>query len=92
MIEPVGVMVLVEPIEVKAVTAGGIHLPDQVVEKDQWATQRGTILAVGPRAEYLGQNHVGKVAIFGRYAGAMIEHEGKKYRLIDNQDIKALEA
>lgn len=92
MIEPVGVMVLVEPIEVATKTAGGVFLPDQIVEKEQWAAQRGKVLAVGPRCEYLGQADVGKTAIFGRYAGALIEHEGKKYRLIDNQDIKALEA
>lgn len=91
MINPVGVFVLVEPIEVEAKTAGGIILPDAVVEKEQFAAQRGEILAVGPAAEYLDQTAVGKIALFGRYAGAMIEHEGRKLRLIDNRDIKALE-
>lgn len=92
MIKPVGVMVLVEPVEVETKTKGGVFLPDQIVEKEQWAAQRGKILAVGPQCEYLAQADVGKIAIFGRYAGALIEHEGKKFRLIDNQDIKALEA
>lgn len=91
MIDPVGVYVLVEPIEVEAKTAGGIILPEQVVEKEQWAAQRGTVLAVGPNAEYLDQSAVGKIALFGRYAGALIEHDGRKVRLIDNKDIKALE-
>lgn len=92
MIDPVGVYVLVEPIEVEAKTKGGIFLPDQVVEKEQWAAQRGKILAVGGAAEYLGQEAVGKVAVYGRYAGALIDHDGRKLRLIDNKDIKALEA
>ena len=91
MIEPVGVYVLVEPIEVETVTKGGILLPDQIVEKEQWAAQRGTILGVGDASEYIGQDAVGKVALFGRYAGALIEQNGRKLRLIDNRDIKALE-
>lgn len=91
MIDPVGVYVLVEPIEVEAKTKGGILLPEQVVEKEQWAAQRGTILAVGQAAEYIGQDAVGRVAIYGRYAGALVDHNGKKVRLIDNRDIKALE-
>lgn len=91
MIDPVGVYVLVAPIEVEKKTAGGILLPDEVVDKEQWAAQRGTILAVGPASEYLGQSAIGKVALYGRYAGALIEHEGRKVRLIDNKDIKALE-
>jgi co-chaperonin GroES (HSP10) len=91
MINPVGHYVLVEPIEVEAVTKGGIILPDQTVEKEQWAAQRGTIIAVGSASEHIKADDVGRVAWFGRYAGAMIEHEGRKFRLIDNTDIKALE-
>jgi len=91
MIDPVGVFVLVEPIEVETKTAGGIILPDEVVEKEQWAAQRGTIIAVGSASEYIKQEDVGRVALFGRYAGSLIEHEGRKFRLIDNTDIKALE-
>lgn len=93
MINPVGHYVLVEPIEVEAVTKGGIILPDQTVEKEQHAAQRGVIIAVGSASEYIKQEDVGRFAWFGRYAGigATIEYEGRKFRLIDNTDIKALE-
>ena len=89
MIEPLGFYVLVEPQEVKAVTAGGIHLPESTLEKEKAGIARGEILAAGPNAPQV-KDHVGKTALFGRYAGVTVTEGGKDYRLIDAQDVRAV--
>lgn len=91
-IKPTGFNVLVRPEKVENKTAGGIFLPDDVRDKEQHGVQRGMIIAVGKACEHLGEDDVGKVAIFGRYAGAFIKHGEDEFRLIDDSAIKAVEA
>lgn len=90
MIKPVGHFVLVEPQEVEEKTVGGILLPQDVIEKQQVAVMQGEIIAVGEQSEFIKADDIGSMALFGRYAGTLVEHGGKKYRLIDNADIKGI--
>lgn len=52
-IKPLGFYVLVEMIEVEQVTAGGIVLPGEMIDKEQQATDVGYVRAIGPTA-YVG--------------------------------------
>ncbi len=90
MIEPVGHFVLVEMKRIEAVTAGGIHLPPSMVEKEERAAHSGKVIATGPFCKKLSIEHAGKTAFFGRYAGMLLEHDGAEYRLIDEDEIRGV--
>lgn len=90
-IKPVGFNVLVKPEKIETKTAGGVYIPDVVRDKEQHGVQRGTIVKVGKACEHVDQQDIGKIAIFGRYAGAFIKDGDEDYRLIDDSAIKAVE-
>ena len=49
-ITPTEYKVLIDPIEVEEKTAGGIFIPDEIKDRDQFAQQKGRILATSPLA------------------------------------------
>lgn len=49
-IKPLGFYVLIEMVEVEAVSEGGIVLPGDLVAKEQDATDVGYVRAIGPTA------------------------------------------
>lgn len=93
------VLVLPETSEKK--TEGGLILPDDISEKNQWAQTRGTLIERGPMAfafkdwpenQHSRKPQVGDTVYFGRYAGtsSRIEgHDGEEYWIIADTDIKA---
>lgn len=88
-IEPLGFYALIKPLRVEEKTAGGVYLPDSIKEKEQHAMARGEIVGVGEGAPSLAK-YVGRIALFGRYAGVTIEESGEEYRLIDAQDVRGV--
>ena len=90
MIEPLGYYVLIEMDKVEDVTAGGIIIPQKAVEKEQYGMDRGTVVAAGPDCEAVTPAHAGRKAVFGRYAGLIVEDDGKQFRLIDNREIRGV--
>ena len=97
-IAPVEFKVLVAPAEKERVTAGGIHLPEASAAKDDFAHEKGRIVAVSPLAFTYSdwpddgcKPRIGDVVHFGRYAGALVEGaDGKEYRLMSDRDIGAI--
>ena len=97
-VEPTGFMVLVAMAEKERVTAGGIHLPESVASKEEWAREKGRLVAVSPLAftyakwpEGARVPAVGDVIYCGRYAGKTIEgRNGRQYQLMTDQDIGAV--
>jgi chaperonin GroES len=90
-LRPLDDRVVVEPLEAEEKTAGGIVLPDTAKEKPQ----RGTVLAVGP-GKLLDSGErgelsvaVGDEVIFGKYAGADIELDGREVKILRETDILA---
>lgn len=85
-IQPLSDRVLIEPTAAEEVTASGIIIPDSAKEKPL----RGTILAVGngTKDEEMILK-AGDQVLFGKYAGAEIEFEGKKYLLMRQSDVLA---
>ncbi|MHC4333139.1 MAG: co-chaperone GroES [Planctomycetota bacterium] len=91
-IRPLADKVLVQRLEAKNKTAGGIVLPDTAKEKPQ----RGKIVSVG-EGKLLDdgtrrkmQVKKGDAVLFTSYAGTEIKIDGKEYLIMDESDIMAV--
>ena len=86
-IKPLADRVLVEPAAAETKTSSGIIIPDTAKEKPQ----KGTIVAVGPGTQ---ENpitvKVGDQVLYGKYAGTELQHEGKDYLIMKENDLLAI--
>ena len=91
-LKPLGGRVVIEPLEVEDVTAGGIYLPETAKEKPQ----KGTIVACGEgERDDKGKRipmdvKVGDVVLFNKYAGTEIKVDGKKVMILRENEILAI--
>lgn len=88
------VLVLPDPVEVK--TAGGIILPDQHKEREKFAMQFGTLIAVGEnaweeaaaRSSNFAKPQPGDRVVISKYGGVLLTGtDGKEYRLMNDEDV-----
>ena len=97
-IAPTEFKVLVEPKKVEEKTKGGIIIPDEKLERDQYAAMEGVIIAASPLAftyenwpDGARKPQVGDRVIFAKYSGAKVTgKDGVEYRLIADKDIGAV--
>jgi co-chaperonin GroES (HSP10) len=97
-IQPSEFKVLILQDEVEKITKGGIHIPDEAHERDQYAAMTGVIIAVSPLAftyenwpEGARKPSVGDRVVFAKYAGAVCKgKDGVEYRLVNDRDICAV--
>ncbi len=86
-IKPLDDRVLVEPAAAETTTSSGIIIPDTAKEKPQ----KGTVVAVGPGTQ---ENpitvKVGDQVLYGKYAGTELQHEGKDYLIMKENDLLAI--
>lgn len=93
---PLDTRVLVLPFEPEKQTAGGILLPDQRVEREEWATTKATFVAAGSNAflewgDKAAKPAVGQSVVIAQYAGKVhTGTDGKKYRICNDTDILAI--
>ena len=98
MIEPLGTKIVVLRDEPKSTTLGGIVLPDSVKERER--PSEATVVAIGPgklrdepNIQYVpihgGELRAGDKLLISRFAGVETEHGGKKYLVIDQDDVLA---
>jgi len=91
-IQPLGDRILVEVLEAKDKTKGGIVLPDTAKEKPQEAK----VVAVGKgRVSEDGklvplELKAGDKILFGKYSGAEITVEDKEYLILKEEDVLAV--
>ena len=86
-IKPLADRVLVEPAAAETKTSSGIIIPDTAKEKPQ----KGKIVAVGPGTkENPVTLKVGDVVLYGKYSGTELNHEGKDYLIMKENDILAI--
>jgi len=83
-IEPLGIRVLVRPIEEEAKTASGLILPDSAKEKPQI----GEVIAVGDDEEMMVK--VGQKVLFPKYTGTEIKLEGVEHMIMEATDLLAI--
>jgi len=91
-IQPLGDRIMVEVLEAKEKTKGGIVLPDTAKEKPQEAK----VIAVGKgRVSDEGKNiapevKAGDKILFGKYSGTEIAVDDKEYLILKEEDILAI--
>ena len=91
-IQPLGDRIMVEVLEAKERTKGGIVLPDSAQEKPQEAK----VVAVGKgRTSEDGKKispevGIGDKILFGKYTGTEIALEDKEYLILREEDILAI--
>lgn len=97
-IKPVEYKVLIKVNEVEDKSSGGIFLPENALEREQLAHDRGTLVDASEMAfsDWKGRKpKPGDKVIFSKYAGTMIqfqatERQRDKYRLCTDKDIGAI--
>ena len=96
-IVPVEYKVYIEVDEISDKSEGGLYLPEQTREREQYAHDKGTLIAVGGMAfsDWKGRKpEVGDKVIFNKYAGSMIQvredRQLMKFRLCNDKDICAI--
>ena len=87
-IRPLGDRVLVEPIEEKEQTVGGIYIPDSAKEKPM----KGKVIAVGKKLDKDGKEIAfdvkkGDTVLLPKYGGTEIKLDGKKLQLVREEDL-----
>lgn len=88
-IRPLGDRVLVEPIEEKEQTVGGIIIPDSAKEKPM----QGKVIAVGKKVEKdTGKElpfdvKAGDTVLLPKYGGTEVKLDGKKLQLVREEDL-----
>ncbi|MDO8730696.1 MAG: co-chaperone GroES [Candidatus Omnitrophota bacterium] len=91
-LKPLGDKVIVEVLNAKDKSSGGIILPDNAREKPQEAK----VLAVGS-GKVLGNGKVvppelktGDTVLFGKYSGNEVKLDGKEFLIIQQDDVLAV--
>ncbi len=87
-IRPLGDRVLVEPIEEKEQTVGGIIIPDTAKEKPM----QGKVVAVGKKTDKDGKEVAfdvkpGDTVLLPKYGGTEVKIDDKKYQLVRDEDL-----
>lgn len=83
-------LVHVDPVEAR--TKGGIILPDTSTDKQKYAAQKATLVAIGAScfAEWIEKPEPGARILIAQYSGALIKgSDGEEYRIINDEDIIA---
>ena len=93
---PTGWRVMILPYRGKNQTAGGVLLPDQVVDSSQLATVVGYVLKMGPLCYKDSAKFPdgpwckeGDWVIFARYAGSRFRIDGGEVRILNDDEIIA---
>jgi co-chaperonin GroES (HSP10) len=97
-IRPIEYNVLVKPHEVQKTTTGGLHLPDQHVEREAFSQTRGVLVAKSPMAFTFEDwpssekpPQVGQEVFYARNAGVVTEGvDGAGYRVLKDRDVIAV--
>jgi len=91
-IQPLGDRIVVEVLEAKEKTKGGIVLPDTAKEKPQ----EGKVVAVG-KGKMADDGRivplevkVGDTILYGKYSGAEVNVDDKEYLIIKEEDVLAI--
>ena len=97
--QPLGWKVLVHPNQAKKQTAGGILLPNQSLDNEEYLTAHGIILAMGELAyrdrdtgsAWKGEwPKTGDRITYGKYAGQKLTVNGVKLLLLNDDEITSI--
>ena len=83
MIVPVGENILVEPIKVDEVTAGGIYLPDNA----RVTPDKGRIISLGEDVKAKDILKKGTVVLFRKNYGHDVNYQNKEYVILPTKEV-----
>jgi co-chaperonin GroES (HSP10) len=92
--QPTGWRILVMPYQGTIKTKGGLHLPDEVRERETVATVVAYVLKLGPLA-YSDKKYgsawceEGQWVCIGRYSGSRFKIDGGEVRIINDDEVIA---
>jgi co-chaperonin GroES (HSP10) len=94
-VKPLEYKILVKPDKVMTASSGGIQLPDHVIERDQLAQVKGTLVSAGDAAfgnpfteSEKALLQPGARVYFNKYAGiVLIGADDEEYRLMADKEI-----
>jgi chaperonin GroES len=96
-IEPTEFKVLIKPKTVEEKTAGGIIIPDESKDREQFAQMEGELVAVSPLAFTYADwkdgspPKPGNRVLFAKFAGAKVKgRDSVEYRIVNDKDIAAV--
>ena len=97
-IEPTEFKALILQDKIEEKTPGGVIIPDDTKERDQYAAMTGGIVAASPLAftyenwpQGARKPAVGDKVVFAKFAGATVKgRDGVEYRLVNDRDICAI--
>jgi len=96
--QPTGWRVLVMPYQGKAVTKSGLHIPDEIRERESVATVVAYVMRLGPLAykdpDKFGPDakpwcDEGQWVCIGRYSGSRFRIDGGEVRIINDDEVIA---
>lgn len=82
-IQPLGMRVVVKPLEQESKTASGLYIPDTAKEKPQ----TGKVVAIGDDEDI--RLNVGDAVIYAKYTGVEVKVDGVDYLIMECADILA---
>lgn len=95
-----GDKLIVKPDHMAELTAGGIKLPDDVVDRHTMAAEAGVIVSIGDDCfkflangmPYSGRSpKLGERVSIGRYSGQqLMGHDGARYRILNDSEVGAV--
>lgn len=94
--EPVDVRLVVQPDDATKVSKGGVIMPDTVQQKEQFASTKATVIAVGDNVgadwgENARKPQPGERILMAQYAGTNVKGaDDKDYRVINDEDVCAI--
>ena len=100
LVEPIGYKLLVAMPQIEDTTKGGVHLPDELKDREQVASIVGCVIAIGPDA-YKDKKKfpsgpwckVGDWIVFRAYSGTKIRLSGsQEIRLINDDSAEGVVA
>lgn len=96
-IYPTEYKVLIKPKTVEEKTKGGIIIPDESKDREQFAQMEGELVAVSPLAFSYDDWKVGDKpkagdrVLFAKFSGAKVKgNDGVEYRLTNDRDVAAV--
>ena len=92
-LKPVGDRILIKPFSIEEVSAGGIVLAGETVEKESMAQIQAIVVSLGPDS-YAGTEpwcKIGDKVLFAKYSGLLYKGaDGEDYRIIRDKDVIAV--
>jgi chaperonin GroES len=86
-IKPLGVRVVIQPIEEESRTDSGLYIPDTAKEKPQ----TGVVVAIGEGSKKVPITvKVGETVLFPKYTGTEIKLGNQEYKIMKFEEVLAV--